>query len=123
MSQRPQGNETYDVVVIGSGAGGMSTAITAKKNNLSVAIIEKEPVFGGTTAFSGGVLWIPGNRHAKIHRLLTSPGHLFGQITRHQKTRRKHLVTVQQGHDDQVMRIGGKNHRNGAQQQGGRDKG
>lgn len=65
MSQRPQGNETYDVVVIGSGAGGMSTAITAKKNNLSVAIIEKEPVFGGTTAFSGGVLWIPGNRHAK----------------------------------------------------------
>lgn len=65
MSLRPQGNETYDVVVIGSGAGGMSTAITAKKNGLSVAIIEKEPVFGGTTAFSGGVLWIPGNHHAK----------------------------------------------------------
>lgn len=65
MSLRPQGNETYDVVVIGSGAGGMSTAITAKKNGLSVAIIEKEPVFGGTTAFSGGVLWIPGNHHGK----------------------------------------------------------
>ncbi|WP_238364000.1 FAD-dependent oxidoreductase [Mesobacterium pallidum] len=65
MRQRPSGDETWDVVVIGSGAGGMSTAITAKKHGLSVAIIEKAPVFGGTTAFSGGVLWIPGNRHAQ----------------------------------------------------------
>jgi succinate dehydrogenase/fumarate reductase flavoprotein subunit len=65
MKLRPQGNEAYDVVVIGSGAGGMSTAITAKLHGLSVAIIEKEPVFGGTTAFSGGVLWIPGNHHAR----------------------------------------------------------
>ncbi len=65
MSLRPKAQETYDVVIIGSGAGGMSTAITAKKHGLSVAIIEKEPVFGGTTAFSGGVLWIPMNPHAK----------------------------------------------------------
>lgn len=65
MSLHPQGDESYDVVVIGSGAAGMSTAITAKKHGLSVAIIEKEPVFGGTTAFSGGVLWIPMNRHAR----------------------------------------------------------
>lgn len=65
MGLQPEGNETYDVVVIGSGAGGMSTAITARKHGLSVAIIEKEPVFGGTTAFSGGVLWIPMNRHAR----------------------------------------------------------
>ena len=65
MKTRPQGDETYDVVVIGSGAGGMSTAITAKKHGASVAILEKEPVFGGTTAFSGGVLWIPLNRCAR----------------------------------------------------------
>lgn len=56
---------TCDVVVVGSGAGGLSTAITAAKNGLDVIVIEKEPVFGGTTAFSGGVLWIPGNRHGK----------------------------------------------------------
>jgi succinate dehydrogenase/fumarate reductase flavoprotein subunit len=61
MRSKPEGNETYDVIVIGSGAGGMSTAITAKKHGASVLIIEKEPVFGGTTAFSGGVLWIPRN--------------------------------------------------------------
>jgi len=52
---------SYDVVVIGSGAGGMATAITAAKAGLSTVILEKAPVYGGTTAFSGGVLWIPGN--------------------------------------------------------------
>ncbi|WP_042703944.1 FAD-dependent oxidoreductase [Azospirillum sp. B506] len=54
-----------DVLVIGSGAGGLSTAITARKNGLKVVVIEKESFFGGTTAFSGGVLWIPGNHHAR----------------------------------------------------------
>ncbi|HEX3378976.1 MAG TPA: FAD-dependent oxidoreductase [Paraburkholderia sp.] len=56
---------TCDVLVIGSGAGGLSAAITARKYGLDVVVIEKEEFFGGTTAFSGGVLWIPGNRHAK----------------------------------------------------------
>ncbi|MEY4651766.1 MAG: hypothetical protein RI884_347 [Pseudomonadota bacterium] len=50
-----------DVLVVGAGAGGLSTAITASKHGLDVLVVEKEPVFGGTTAFSGGVLWIPGN--------------------------------------------------------------
>ena len=56
---------TCDVLVIGSGAGGLSTAVTARKGGLDVLVIEKEPFFGGTTAFSGGVLWVPGNHHAK----------------------------------------------------------
>lgn len=65
MTNRPVSDDTYDIIVIGSGAGGMSTAITAAKHGARVAIVEKEPVYGGTTAFSGGVLWIPGNRHAR----------------------------------------------------------
>jgi len=48
-----------DLLVVGSGAAGLATAITAKKRGLDVVVIEKEAVFGGTTALSGGVLWIP----------------------------------------------------------------
>lgn len=61
----PPGRIECDLLVIGSGAGGMSTAVTAKKHGLDVVVIEKEDVFGGTTAFSGGVLWVPGNPQAK----------------------------------------------------------
>ena len=55
----------YDLIVIGSGAAGLATAITAKKRGLDVVVIEKEPVFGGTTALSGGVLWIPLGPHGR----------------------------------------------------------
>ncbi len=61
-----------DLLVIGSGAGGLSTAITARKLGLDVIVVEKDSVFGGTTAFSGGVLWIPGNPHAQAAGLQDS---------------------------------------------------
>lgn len=50
-----------DVLVIGSGAGGFATAITARKAGLDVLLTEKSSVFGGTTATSGGFIWIPCN--------------------------------------------------------------
>ncbi|MBR0928315.1 FAD-dependent oxidoreductase [Bradyrhizobium diazoefficiens] len=62
-------SETYecDVLVAGSGCSGMSAAITARSRGLDVLIVEKEPRFGGTTARSGGWLWIPGTSLAKAY--------------------------------------------------------
>ncbi len=55
-------DESYDWVVIGSGAGSMASALVMRKAGKSVLIIEKTPFIGGTTAKSGGVIWVPGNR-------------------------------------------------------------
>jgi len=54
-----------DVLIAGSGAAGFATAITAAHHGLDVIMVEKESVFGGTTAFSAGVIWIPCNGHAR----------------------------------------------------------
>ena len=63
-----------DVLVVGSGASGMSTAITAAYRGLKVLVVEKEPLFGGTTARSGGWLWIPGTRLATGQGIDEPPG-------------------------------------------------
>ncbi|WP_353643355.1 FAD-dependent oxidoreductase [Mesorhizobium sp. WSM2239] len=54
-----------DVLIVGSGAAGLSTAITAAFHGLKVVVAEKEPVIGGTSAWSGGWLWIPRNPLAR----------------------------------------------------------
>jgi succinate dehydrogenase/fumarate reductase flavoprotein subunit len=54
-----------DVLVVGSGASGFATALTARHLGLDVLIAEKEPVFGGTTCFSAGVVWIPSSSAAR----------------------------------------------------------
>jgi len=50
-----------DVLVVGSGASGLAAAVTAAELGLDVVLVEKEPQFGGTSAWSGGWLWIPRN--------------------------------------------------------------
>jgi succinate dehydrogenase/fumarate reductase flavoprotein subunit len=57
--------EEFDVVVVGSGAGGLVAAITAAYHGLKTTIIEKSATWGGTSALSGGGLWIPNNHVSK----------------------------------------------------------
>ena len=63
-----------DVLVIGTGASGMATAVTAASQGLKVLVVEKEARFGGTTARSGGWLWIPGTRLATEQGITEPPG-------------------------------------------------
>ncbi|BFM07771.1 FAD-dependent oxidoreductase [Halioxenophilus aromaticivorans] len=56
-------NESCDFVIIGSGAGALCAAIVMADAGKKVVVLEKEPLLGGTTATSGGVMWIPNNRY------------------------------------------------------------
>ena len=53
-------DHTVDVLVIGSGGGGMTAALAADASGLDTLIVEKSPHFGGSTALSGGGIWVPG---------------------------------------------------------------
>ncbi|MGE0666223.1 MAG: FAD-dependent oxidoreductase [Sphingomonadales bacterium] len=55
--------EEFDVVVLGTGAAGLTAAITAAEGGAKVAVFEKHDQIGGTSAWSGGQVWIPNNPH------------------------------------------------------------
>jgi len=54
-------DKEVDALVVGSGAGGMAAALTAREEGLDVLLVEKTGRIGGSTAISGGALWIPLN--------------------------------------------------------------
>ncbi|MBR0944996.1 MULTISPECIES: FAD-dependent oxidoreductase [Bradyrhizobium] len=58
-------HETYDVIVVGAGAGGMTAAAVAAAEGLRVLVIEKTAFVGGTTAWCDGMVWIPANPKMK----------------------------------------------------------
>ena len=62
-----------DLLVIGSGCSGLAAAITASWHGLDVVLVEKDPVLGGATAWSGGWMWVPGNPLARRAGIIEDP--------------------------------------------------
>ena len=63
MHVAEESSSEFDVVVLGSGAAGLTAALAASDSGASVGIFEKSAFLGGTTAMSGGVIWMPNNHH------------------------------------------------------------
>src|SRR5436305_14540820 len=55
--------EEFDVVVLGTGAAGLTAAITAHEHGATVGVFEKADEVGGTSAWSGGMVWLPLHPH------------------------------------------------------------
>ena len=72
-----------DVMVAGSGAAGFAAALTAHLHGLDVVMVEKEPLFGGTTAYSAGVIWIPKNSHQRAAGVVEQPEAALTYLTSH----------------------------------------
>ena len=78
-------DETFDFVIVGSGGGSMCAALVMKAAGLKPLILEKTDLFGGTTAKSGGIMWVPNNRFMKrdgvadsTERAMTYLDHVVG---------------------------------------------
>jgi 3-oxosteroid 1-dehydrogenase len=54
-------DDTVEVVIVGSGGGGMTAALAAAEAGARTLVLEKQPLVGGSTAMSGGVVWVPDN--------------------------------------------------------------
>lgn len=90
------------MLVAGSGAGGFATALTAHGAGLDVLMVEKEPLFGGTTAYSAGVIWIPGNQAQAAAGLGDTPEKALAYLSAHvgnRLDRAKAEAFVARGHE------------------------
>lgn len=66
-------DHVVDVLVVGSGGGGMTAALTAQAAGLDALVVEKSSFFGGSTALSGGGIWVPGAPAQRREGYLPSP--------------------------------------------------
>ncbi|MEA9391414.1 FAD-dependent oxidoreductase [Acerihabitans sp. TG2] len=75
VGQTPIADNTVlcDVLVVGSGSAALSAALSAAVAGLSVLIVEKAATLGGTSAMSGGAVWVPANHHALSQGVKDSP--------------------------------------------------
>jgi succinate dehydrogenase/fumarate reductase flavoprotein subunit len=64
LSNLPPEGDSFDVVVVGAGAAGMSAALCAALEGARVLLVERTQYVGGTSALSGGTTWVPGTHHS-----------------------------------------------------------
>jgi 3-oxosteroid 1-dehydrogenase len=69
-----------DVLVIGSGAGGLLSALVAAQGQAEVLVVEKESQWGGTSATSGGGIWIPASDQAAAAGFTDGPQEAFKYV-------------------------------------------
>ncbi|EUA30475.1 FAD binding domain protein [Mycobacterium xenopi 4042] len=70
-------DHVVDVLVVGSGGGGMTAALAADASGLDTLIVEKSSYFGGSTALSGGGIWVPGAPAQRREGHCPSPNDVF----------------------------------------------
>ncbi|HME49328.1 FAD-binding protein [Mycobacterium sp.] len=75
-------DHVVDVLVIGSGGGGMTAALAANASGLDTLVVEKGSHFGGSTALSGGGIWVPGAPAQRREGYLPSPDGVFEYLRR-----------------------------------------
>jgi succinate dehydrogenase/fumarate reductase flavoprotein subunit len=80
--RRPKPHIETDVLVIGSGGAGLAAALAASHGGARVTVVEKAAKAGGTTAVSGGVIWVPGNHHMREIGIEDSRADALGYIKR-----------------------------------------
>jgi 3-oxosteroid 1-dehydrogenase len=70
-------DHVVDVLVVGSGGGGMTAALAADASGLDTLVVEKGPQFGGSTALSGGGIWVPGAPAQRREGYVPAPDGVF----------------------------------------------
>lgn len=98
MTDTDEWDDVVDVVIVGSGAGAMTGALAATANGLRTVVLEKTPVVGGTSAYSGAAVWLPGSRvqrRADIDDSTESARtYLRELLGEHQRERREAFLTT-----------------------------
>ncbi len=80
MSSLQTFDHAVDVLVVGSGAGGLLSALVAAKRGASALVIEKSHIWGGTSATSGGGIWIPNSHLAQANGISDSEDLAFTYV-------------------------------------------
>ena len=96
----------YDVVVLGSGAGALIAAATAARAGKTVVVLEKAALLGGTSAISGGMLWIADNHYARERGLTDSTQDAATYVRAVSRGRgRDELLDAAVDHGDAMLRF------------------